>query len=55
MFENIDKAIEKLGEKLGDKIAKATVEGIEAGAKILAVAIAAKMDELHERDRDRED
>ncbi len=50
MLGNIDKAI----DKLGDVIAKATVEGLERGAKIIAEAITEKMDELHERDRDRE-
>ena len=39
-------------DKLGDKVAKATVTGIESGAKILGEIIAAKMDELHERDKD---
>ena len=44
-------AIEKAMESLGTKVAKATVEGIEKGAKILGDIIAAKMDELHERDK----
>ena len=37
---------------LSDKVAQATVAGIESGAKILGEIIAAKMDELHEREKD---
>jgi hypothetical protein len=43
--------IEKAMESLGTKVAEATIEGIESGAKILGEIIAAKMDELHERDK----
>jgi hypothetical protein len=46
-------AIEKALEKLSDKTAAATIEGIERGAKILGEIIAAKLDELHERDKER--
>jgi hypothetical protein len=49
------KEIERAMESLGDKVARATVEGIEKGAKILGDTIAAKMDELHERDREKPD
>lgn len=55
MIGNIDKAIERGIDKLGEVIAKATIEGLERGAKILGKDIADKMDELHERDRERED
>ena len=54
MLGNIDKAIEKGIDKLGKVIAKATIEGLERGAKIIGKDIADKMDELHERDRERE-
>ena len=50
LLGNIDKAIDKLGEV----IAKATIEGLERGAEIIAKAITDKMDELHERDRERD-
>jgi hypothetical protein len=46
-------AIENAMESLGKQISKATVKGIESGAKILGEIIAAKMDELHEREKDR--
>ena len=48
-------AIEKAMESLGTKVAQATVDGFESGAKILGEIIAAKLDELHERDRERDD
>jgi hypothetical protein len=44
-------AIEKAMEGMSTKTAAATIEGIERGAKILGDIIAAKMDELHERDK----
>lgn len=49
MFGDLDKIL----GKLGDKIAAATIEGIEKGAEVLGKAITEKMDELHERDRKR--
>ena len=51
MLGNIDRAI----DRLGNVIARATIEGLERGATIIAKAITNKMDELHERDRERED
>ncbi len=53
MLGNIDKAIEKGIDRLGKVIAKATIEGLEKGAKIIGKDIADKMDELHEREEKR--
>ena len=44
--------IEKALKSMEKATAKATREGIESGAKILGEIIAAKMDELHERDKE---
>ena len=44
--------IVKAMESLGDKIAQATIEGIESGALIIGEIVAAKMDELHEREKE---
>jgi hypothetical protein len=47
----IEKELQKGLEMLGKKIAPAITKGIENGAKILGDIIAAKMDELNERNK----
>ena len=47
--------IEKALKSMEKATAKATLDGIEKGAKILGDIVAAKMDELHERDRKRDE